>query len=182
MTRTAESSIKESVQRKRDEKLKVHVENVDLIAREVWYHESCRKTYTRKPQRNFHKSISEEDTINFEERKRHQSENEEQHKKTFEYICQYVKEHILEKSHVVRMSYLRELYCTHMQNHYPDHYNKNYKTDNLKSKLIAFFGTKINFWQRYEGTCDLLYSDEVPKGHAISAAFQNATTDEKNSD
>ena len=66
-----------------------------------------------------------------------------------------------------------------MQNHHPNHYNKNYKTDKLKSKLIAFFDTRISFWQRYEGTSDLVYSNEVPMGHAVGAAFENATTDEK---
>ena len=71
----------------------------------------------------------------FNERKRHQSEEEESHRQKFEYICQYVKEHIIEKAHVVRILYLRELYCTYMQNHYPNHYNKNYKTDKFKSKL-----------------------------------------------
>lgn len=116
--------------------------------------------------------------MDFQERKRHQSE-EEGHRQTFEYICQYVKEHIIEKSHVVRTSYLRELYCTYMQNHYPNHYNMNYKTDKLKSKLIVFFGTRIKFWQRYEGTRDHVYSDEVPKGHDVSETFENATTDEK---
>ena len=41
------------------------------------------------------------------------------------------------------------------------------------------FYTRISFWQRYEGTSDLVYSNEVPMGHAVGAAFENATTDEK---
>ena len=83
VTRTAEISIKESVMRKDDERLKVHVENVDFIAREAWYRESCRKAYTRKPQRNFPKLVSKNDREDFNERKRHQSEEEESHLNTF---------------------------------------------------------------------------------------------------
>ena len=179
VTKTAETSIKESVVRKGDERLKEHLENADLIAKEAWYHEFCRKTYTRKPQRNLPKFSSEKDKMDYTERKRHQSEEEEGHSQAFEYLCQYIKEHIIEKADVVKISYLKELYCTYMQNHHPNHYNKNYKTDKLKSKLIAFFDTRISFWQRYEGTSDLVYSNEVPMGHAVGAAFENATTDEK---
>ena len=43
VTKTAETSIKESVVRKGDERLKEHLENADLIAKEAWYHEFCRK-------------------------------------------------------------------------------------------------------------------------------------------
>ena len=112
---------------------------------EAWYHEFCRKTYTRKPQRNLPKFSSEKDKMDYTERKRHQSEEEEGHSQAFEYLCQYIKEHIIEKAHVVKISYLKELYCTYMQNHHPNHYNKNYKTDKLKSKLIAFFIPEYHF-------------------------------------
>ena len=143
VTKTAETSIKESVVRKGDERLKEHLENADLIAKEAWYHEFCRKTYTRKPQRNLPKFSSEKDKMDYTERKRHQSEEEEGHSQAFEYLCQYIKEHIIEKAHVVKISSLKELYCTYMQNHHPNHYNKNYKTDKLKSKLIAFLYQNI---------------------------------------
>ena len=79
VTKTAETSIKESVVRKGDERLKEHLENADLIAKEAWYHEFCRKTYTRKPQRNLPKFSSKKDKMDYTERKRHQSEEEEGH-------------------------------------------------------------------------------------------------------
>ena len=57
------------------------MENADLIATEAWYHESCRKTYTRKPQRNLTKFSSEKDEMDFTERKRRQGEEEDGHRK-----------------------------------------------------------------------------------------------------
>lgn len=179
VTTTAEASIKEAVHRKADSKLKGLVENVDLIAREAWYHESCRKAYTRKEERHTPKYSSNEERTEAESRKSVQSAEEEAHLLAFQYLCKYVEEHIIERAHVIRMTTLTETYCNYMRTHSPQFYNQNYKTYKLKSKLINHFQSRIRFWQRYAGISDLVYSDEIPTGQAIGAAFENATSNER---
>ena len=178
VTRTAEASIKKAIDMKSDSKLQRQVKNDDLIAREAWYHEPCRKAYTRKEERHSY-HCSEEDKIKAEERKKAQTAEEEAHFKAFQHVCQYVEECVIEKAHVVRITLLREMYCTYMQNYHPEFYNKNYKMCKLKNKLINHFKSRINFWQRYSGTSDLVYSDEIPKGQAVGVAFENATSEER---
>ncbi|GFS21870.1 hypothetical protein ElyMa_003349200 [Elysia marginata] len=179
VTTTAEASIKEAVHRKADSKLKGLVENVDLIAREAWYHESCRKAYTRKEERHTPKYGSKEERTEAESRKSVQSAEEEAHLKAFQHLCKYVEEHIIERAHVIRMTTLTETYCNYMRTHSPQFYNKNYKTYRLKSKLTNYFQSRIRFWQRYAGISYLVYSDEIPTGQAIGAAFENATSEER---
>ena len=143
ITRTAEASIKEAVNRKFDSKLRGQVENVDLIAKEAWYHEPCRKAYTRKEERHSlaftSKHCSEEEKTEAEARKKAQAAEEEAHSKAFQHVIQYVEEHVIGKAHVVRITFLKERYCTYMQSHHPEFYNKNYKMYKLKDKLVKHF-------------------------------------------
>ena len=83
-----------------------------------------------------------------------------------------------QRAHVVRMFLLHEKYRTYMQSNFPEYYNENYKVDKWKRKLISFFDSRLRFWQRYEGTSDLVYLD-VLTGQAVGVAFKNVTTDEQ---
>ncbi|KAK3732161.1 hypothetical protein RRG08_026543 [Elysia crispata] len=73
---------------------------------------------------------------------------------------------------------LTENYCLYMQSHHPEVYNPNYKTYKLKEKLLKAFGSKLQFWQpNYRS--ELVFSAEVPKGCAVEAAFECASSDER---
>ncbi|GFO25773.1 hypothetical protein PoB_005227800 [Plakobranchus ocellatus] len=67
----------------------------------------------------------------------------------------------------------------YIKSNFPQHHNENYKADKLKRKLISFFGSKLQFWQRYGGSGDLVYSEDVPTGQAEGVAFDYATTEEE---
>ena len=69
-TKNAEESIKEAVIRKDDQHLKAQILTSDLVARELWYHEACRKDLLRKESRHVPSFSSEEERIQFEERKK----------------------------------------------------------------------------------------------------------------
>lgn len=109
----------------------------------------------------------------------HTADVQNAHTEAFKHICQYVEQVVIQRAHVVRMALLVQMYSAYMKSNFPIHYNENYKADNLKKKLISFFDTKIQFWQRYEGSGDLVYSDDVSTGQAVCVAFENASTEEQ---
>ena len=178
-TKTAEESIKQAVISKEDQYLKVKVQNIDLVTRELCYHETCRKDYTRKQSRNVPKFSSEEEKSKYEDRQKHQADLENAHAEAFKHICDYVEEVVIQRLHVVRLALLVQMYNSYMQSNFPKHYNKKYRADKLKQKLISFFDTKIKFWQSYNGVSSLIYSDDVPTGQAVGVAFEHATTEEQ---
>ena len=97
------------------------------------------------------------------------------HEETFKFIVTYIQNSIVNDSNVENMSMLREKYLAHMQEHYPDSYNKNYKTDKLKDKLIKHFGDQIQFWSpNYKS--DIVYSSDVKTGKAVQVAFDMSTS------
>ncbi|GFN85668.1 hypothetical protein PoB_001217400 [Plakobranchus ocellatus] len=72
------------------------------------------------------------------------------------------------------------MYCTCIQSHYPDFYNKNYIIYKLKDKLVKHFKFGINLWQhKYPRTSDLVYSHEIPTGQTVGVAFENAISEER---
>ena len=72
---------------------------------------------------------------------------------------------------------LRKKQLGYLQEHYPDVYNPNYKTDKLKKKLAKHFGKRLQYWQpNYKR--DLIFATDIPKGQAIEEQFEFASSDE----
>jgi hypothetical protein len=164
LTATAENSIKDAADRKRDENLLCKIRNVDLIAKEVCYHSTCRKAYTRA------RESLEESAIDDGLTKAHAN--------AFTYICDYVKQSIVKGGNVMRMTMLREKYLQFMMDNSPEFYNPSYKTDKLKNKLLRQFQGQIQFWQpNYRS--ELVYSSNILKGQAVETAFELAASDER---
>ncbi|GFO35739.1 hypothetical protein PoB_006224400 [Plakobranchus ocellatus] len=124
------------------------------------------------------KHLSEEDKVEVEERKKAQTAEEEPHSKAFQHDGQYVEEHFIGRT-LVRITLCKEMWCTYMLSQYSDFNNKSYKINKLKDKRVKHFKFRINFWQRYPGTSDLVYSREIPTGQAVGVAFENATSEER---
>lgn len=81
MTKSAENSIKLAVANKCDDNLTCTVEDQDLVAREAWYHNACRRKYTRSEARqNSHKDSEASKSI-------------EAHKSAFEFMHLYGETH-----------------------------------------------------------------------------------------
>ncbi|KAK3773241.1 hypothetical protein RRG08_012366 [Elysia crispata] len=166
ITETAKKSIEEAAERKDDSRLKGITGNSCLVAKEAHYHDSCRREYTRKDDR--HQAATDPALL----------KSEKAHADTFTHIKGYVQKYIIENSQVERMTMLTEKYCLYMQSHHPEVYNPNYKTYKLKDKLLKAFGSKLQFWQpNYRS--ELVFSAEVPKGCAVEAAFECASSDER---
>ena len=85
ITITAELSIKKAAEQKQDEQMLLKVRDIDLVAREAYYHASCRGDYTRVDNR-YPKSCLNKDVI----------AEQHAHQLAFDYICQHVKENIID--------------------------------------------------------------------------------------
>ena len=76
------------------------------------------------------------------------------------------------------MSMLWERYLTSILHNNPDCYNPDYKTDQLKLKLVKRFGSSIQFWQpNYKS--ELVYASDITKGEAIEVASEAAASETK---
>jgi hypothetical protein len=163
VTEFGESSIKEAARAKNDYKMLGCVEGVNLIAKEARYHESCRRKYVRRADR-FHHSTSVDEG--------HMVEKKSANDSAFKFICRHVETEIVDSGKVERMSMLRNRYVQYMQDNHPQFHNPNYVTHKLKSKLIAKFGDKINFWlPKAANKSELVFASNIDIGEAIEAAF-----------
>ena len=165
VTSTAEASIKAAAEAKGDEKLLCKVRDQDLIAREAWYHNCCRKNYTRSTKRHTTKEDSES------------SQEKAAHNAAFQHICRYMEEIILKGGNIERLSMIRERYLKFLLDNYPKFYNENYKTYKLKDKLCKHFGKRLAFWQPRK-RAELVYAADI-EGEAVEAAFELAGSDER---
>lgn len=168
VTKCAEESIKLAVANKGDEALSCKIQTQDLVAREAWYHNVCRRKYTRSEARHVSHEGSES------------SQSEAAHKQAFEFISSYIEKNIIEGQNVERLTMLRERYLEYLLEKFPDEYNENYKTYKLKNKLVKHFKDRLNFWrpERSKTTSELVYGTNV-EGNAIEKAFELASSDER---
>ena len=165
-TATARDEICKGALENGDSRLKGITKNFDILAREAYYHESCRKKLTQNDSRN----PKGTDIIS--------KEREEVHGKAFEYLSDYVNKSVIKDLNVERMTMLREKYLLYIQEHFPSFYNDKYKTYKLKNKLISRFGDKLNFWQP-NYMSELVYSSSIVGGQAVESAFVSAASEQR---
>lgn len=105
------------------------------------------------------------------------SKGHKAHTDVFEYLCNYIEEHILAGQNVEKLSMLRECYLTYLLENYPDVYTESYKTYKLKDKLIKHFAGKLRFWQpSYKS--EPIYAADT-EGQPVEIAFKLAPSEEK---
>ena len=114
VTKCAEDSIKLAVASRCNDKLICKVEGQDLVAREAWYHNACRRKYTRSDARHVSHKHSEA------------SKSIEAHQSAFDFLCFYIEKHIIEGQNVKRLTMIRERYLEYLLDKFPDVYNEKY--------------------------------------------------------
>lgn len=161
VTTISVDSIMASAKQKSDAEM-LALSDIDLIAKEAKYHNSCRRDYTRRDSR-------------YPERNEFVTELKRAHSESFNYLIGYIEESIIENCNVERLTMLRERYLSYMQEHFIEYYNEDYKTCKLKEKVQKHFGERIKFWKpNWRG--ELVYSESVEEGNAIETAFEMATS------
>ena len=131
VTKEAESRIKEVAILSQNYDIIAKVEGVDLIALEAKYHESCRGKFIRPFSSSTKKETESEDPLFGERRAAHDT--------AFEYLCEYVRKHVIIEGSVLRMTMLRDKYNGYMQENFPSFHNQEYPTQRVKEKLSTHF-------------------------------------------
>jgi len=178
VTPTANKTIHDSCKRKGDHVLAGRIADCDLIAKEAFYHPSCRRNYTSNPDR-IHHSVT------------HLREEGElviggtEHKRVtdaaFEHVCMYIRKHILTERNpeVVRMSMLRDCFLSHMVENAVAFYNPNYQMKKLKTRIVNRFAKKVKFYQPRQNASELVFKADIDVGAAVAMAYEAASSETK---
>ena len=151
----------------------------DLRAREAKYHESlCRKSYIRDVNREHHTATVQTELTELAEGTGVNTKLQEAHLKVLQHVCSYMEQSTIEDGNVERMTMLRDKYLSFLSQHSPEYYNEQFRTAELKDKLIGYFGDRIEFWmphRRY--TSELVHAADLDTGAAVQTAY-DATASE----
>ena len=119
-----------------------------MIAREVFYHRSCYRDFTRKAYTN---KPDENDDV-------------------FEELSNFVEENIVKGCNVVSMADLFQTYSEIKSCKFGEQ-GTTLKVRSLKDKLKRLFGSKIGFWRPRHGS-DLIFNNTVEKGQLVEVAMR----------
>ena len=117
-----------------------------MIARQVFYHRSCYRDFTRKAYTN---KPDENDDV-------------------FEELSNFVEENI--GCNVVSMADLFQTYSEIKSRKFGEQ-GTTLKVQSLKDKLKRSFGSKIGFWRPRHGS-DLIFNNTVEKGQLVEVAMR----------
>ena len=152
LTDRGSDQILAAAERKGDERVLLDIRANDLIAKEIKYHKTCYSTYTRQKQMT---------DVN-------QSTEGKGYDRAFKLLADHVSQSVIAELDVIKMTDLRDMYISMLDEceiHSPD-----YRTEKLKSKLVAHFGESITFWKPQRRTeTEFVYSMSVSTGQAVEA-------------
>ena len=170
-TETAQNIIKECATDRQDFKLLGKIDGVDMLAKEARYHESCRRNYVRRDDRQHHQTCCSDSVAS-------KTEQKAAYGNAFDVVRQYVEKAVLQSGTVVRMSMLHNMYQQHMERLYPAFYNPDHNLQKLRQKLLVHFGDQLQFWHPQRNCkSDLVFSSDIDLGEAVESAFNSRTSE-----
>ena len=146
-TLNVESAIKAAAKEK-NPTLYFEIKDADLIARELRYHKTCYKAFTKEP------TLSASHTQSVDEQSNLDEEVEEQQTGDFESVCEYIIHHVLEEKTAVSMSVLHTIYGLSPS-------DSRYRSK-LKDRIMKRFKDQINFLPVGPKTPEILVDASTP--------------------
>ena len=136
----AQANIQSALHRHKDEVLLPKLGGIDFIAKEVKYHHSCRRKYTRdlKQFPSGEDKHDDSDTMPMSDQKKLR----DIHKKTFAFICDYVRTTVIENNSAEPLSVVHERYMQLLVDH--GEYESQYRAHKLLIKLHANFPSQLS--------------------------------------
>ncbi len=114
-----------------------------INARELFYHRSCKRNYTR-PARG--KAVQSSDT--------------------FQSLIDFIELNVISNGMVISMSDVQNVYREFIQDHGESSSAELPHLKTLRCRIQAHFQERVGFWSPRSGCC-FLYSEEIPKGQVI---------------
>lgn len=158
-----------------DYELLRRISGVNLFCAEAKYHPSCRRDYLlRKPEHCSQWRSKDEEQV------KRQAALEEAHRNTFAEVCKVINDEIIDKNKILKLSDLRDLYISHLQE--TQFANPNYRGENLKTKL-----ERCEDYQGILGFCPagadgkfmsyLVFNSKMDISNAIRASYRLGQSD-----
>ena len=146
-TLNVESAIKAAAKEK-NPTLYFEIKDADLIARELRYHKTCYKAFTKEP------TLSASHTQSVDKQSNLDDKVEEQQTGDFESVCEYIIHHVLEEKTAVSMSVLHTIYGLGRS-------DSRYRSK-LKDRIMKRFKDQINFLPVGPKTPEILVDASTP--------------------
>ena len=166
----ADERVTKSAERKNDQRLLLAIRCEDLVAKEVKYHKSCYRTYTKGTD-----LTSEEEILLIPK-----SPEIRAHARPTECLVDLVRRRVIQDLDVLKMTGVKEQYVKYLESNGID--ARAYRTEKVKKKLIKVFGSKLGFWHpSCKSETEILYAMDVPTGQIIEvgvSALQNPSEEE----
>ena len=103
-----------------------------MRAREARYHESCRRSYVRDPQREHHATACKIETATDDSSPTvDRKELNEAHLLALTDICNYVWQSITDEGNMERMTMLHDRYMTYLKDHMPHRLSQSGQRHNI---------------------------------------------------
>lgn len=166
-TNDAGQKLKDAIVALNDQHLLAIVGDVDIFAKEVRYHHSCRRAYISKADRSRdHGNKTKSDY----------QEARDIHQNAFQKLVDYVQSSVIEEKCAEMLTSLHSRYLQHMHDDGLD--TMTYSTQALANKLLRHFGDKICMDKLNNRQGSFVYSNAIGKEEAIRCAFAHLNTPE----
>ena len=162
-------SIPEMAEKKCDEQLLTRIRGHDLFACEAKFHKKCLVDYLQTPE----KWRSKDDDA-----RKTQESLVDAHIRAFDVVCSVITTRVLQLNEVLKLSELHKMYVECLAK--TQHSNPNYRSENLKAKLIKHFNDQLVFCDmttsgRFQSA--IVFSSLLDVKTAVKQAFLLGSTD-----
>ena len=156
----ADERVTKSAERKNDHRLLLAIRCEDLVAKEVKYHKSCYRAYTKGSESPMVADKGSEKAPGMT------SPEIQARARAKQNLMEFVQKRVIEDLDVLKMTDLKDIYVKNLESYGFD--SKSYRTEKVKKKLIKVFGNKLGFWQPSCKTeTEMVYAVDVPTGQII---------------
>ena len=155
-----------AAKQKNDEKLLLHINNIDLVAIEMCYHSSCYKLYTR--------CLTKKSTM--------PSSNTSEYTSSFDIFCkETVEKRIIENKEIFRMNKLKDLFIKTVFE--VDKIQlTSYKNGNLKRQLRSKYPQLHFIKQSQKNKCEIVLCETDDAGVCRAINLDNSTATDSETD
>lgn len=149
--------IKEAAITLNDYKLLAKIADLDLIAKEVKYHHSCKNSYTKQAQRA--KSIKLTSV----------NEKSQSHTAAFDELKTFIQKHLVESPGAKPLTLLHQMNISHLKDD-----ESTYTAQSLQEKVLKSFPSlQVTKVSNTQGV--VIYNEALSAGDAVSLAYYNGS-------
>ena len=165
LTEEAEKAIKDAASILQDHAMLTKFGNINFHTKEVKYHHSCRRNYTKRSER-LH-NVADGNTTDY-------GVIRNAHAKAFQILIDYVKEYVIDKRRAELATSILERYKSILAD--LDIVTDTYRVQYLVDKIVKYFGGEIAVEKSSKKHGNVVYNSCMSKDDAVKSAGQYANS------